>query len=132
MFLFACADASTPVIAPVTTGPVAACPSSPNCVSTVDTDAEHGAEPWAYTGEVAAAKERMKAIVAAMPRTQMVSEGPDELRFTFTSKLMRFVDDVHIVFRDGVVHYRSASRVGHGDMGVNRERMEAIGAEWKK
>jgi uncharacterized protein (DUF1499 family) len=103
---------------------------SPNCVATVDTDGVHGAEAWAYTGEVSAAKERMKAIVAAMPRTKLVSEGPDELRFTFTSKLMRYVDDLHVVFRDGQVHYRSASRVGYGDMGVNRARVDAIAAEW--
>jgi uncharacterized protein (DUF1499 family) len=34
------------------------------------------------------------------------------------------------VFRDGQVHYRSASRVGYGDMGVNRARVDAIAAEW--
>ncbi|MDQ6965890.1 MAG: DUF1499 domain-containing protein, partial [Mariprofundaceae bacterium] len=52
----------------------------------------------------------------------------DYLHATFTSRLFRFVDDVEL-HRDaasGVVHIRSASRVGHSDFGVNRKRVEVI------
>lgn len=134
-----------PIPPPVASGElVAPCPDSPNCVSTAapDTDAEHHAEPLAFTGTVDDAKARMKVLVATMPRTALVDETPTSLTFTFTSALMGFVDDVHMVFvaapevpapggpSTGRIEYRSASRVGHGDMGVNRARMADIATAW--
>jgi uncharacterized protein (DUF1499 family) len=126
LHLVACAAGSAPL------GSIAGCPASPNCVSTAApaTDAQHYAPPLVYEGDLAAAKARMKAIVAAMPRTALVAESESALRFTFTSKLLRYVDDVDIVFADGRVEYRSASRVGYGDMGVNRARVDAIASAW--
>lgn len=128
LVLFACA---TPPAASSPTG-VEGCPPSPNCVSSAAPadDAEHHVAPLRYEGDVAAAKARMKAIVLAMPRTALVAETENGLRFTFTSAIFRFVDDVDLVFVDGRVEIRSASRVGHGDMGVNRARVAAIAAAW--
>jgi len=45
------------------------------------------------------------------------------------SKVFKFVDDVEL--RDagkGVVHIRSASRVGYSDRGENKKRVERIRA----
>ena len=41
---------------------------------------------------------------------------------------MGFVDDVEFYFDDmsKTVHIRSASRLGKGDLNVNRKRMESI------
>jgi uncharacterized protein (DUF1499 family) len=38
------------------------------------------------------------------------------------------VDDVEFTFDEtaGLIHFRSAARLGYGDMGMNRARMEAI------
>ena len=45
----------------------------------------------------------------------------------FTSNIFRFIDDVEFYFTDpGVIHFRSASRIGHSDLGVNRSRMKRI------
>jgi uncharacterized protein (DUF1499 family) len=46
---------------------------------------------------------------------------------------MRFVDDVefYIVPDQQVIHVRSASRLGHSDMGVNRERIEMLRSQIK-
>jgi uncharacterized protein (DUF1499 family) len=43
---------------------------------------------------------------------------------------MRFVDDVEIFFDEkaGLLHVRSASRLGRRDFGVNRARVEALRA----
>ena len=48
---------------------------------------------------------------------------------------MRFVDDVEFYFPPAesgkiMIQVRSASRVGHSDFGVNRERIEQIRAEF--
>jgi uncharacterized protein (DUF1499 family) len=42
-----------------------------------------------------------------------------------TSKVFSFVDDVEFYFdtETSKLHYRSASRVGHSDMGANRKRI---------
>jgi uncharacterized protein (DUF1499 family) len=42
--------------------------------------------------------------------------------------MLRFVDDVEFVFDDEskTIHFRSASRTGYGDLGVNRRRMEQV------
>ena len=52
------------------------------------------------------------------------------LHYEFTSLLLRFVDDVEFVFDDEAktIHFRSASRTGYGDLGVNRARMEQVRA----
>lgn len=46
----------------------------------------------------------------------------------YTSKGMKFKDDVEFYFDDATkkVEFRSASRIGMSDMGVNRKRYETI------
>jgi uncharacterized protein (DUF1499 family) len=54
----------------------------------------------------------------------------DYLRAECRSRVFRFVDDLELLFDDaaGVVRYRSASRVGRSDLGVNRRRVDALRA----
>lgn len=107
---------------------LAPCSSSPNCVSTQATDAGHAIAPFRYRKSRAEAKESLKAIVQAMSRTRLVEEDESYLHYEFTSLLLRFVDDVEFLFDDEtkIIHFRSASRTGYGDLGVNRKRMEEI------
>jgi uncharacterized protein (DUF1499 family) len=65
-----------------------------------------------------------------MARTRLIREDAAYLHFEFTSLLLRFVDDVEFLFDDDTktVHFRSASRIGYSDLGVNRRRMEEIRA----
>ncbi|MBI4000919.1 MAG: DUF1499 domain-containing protein [Nitrospira defluvii] len=107
---------------------LAPCPSSPNCVSTQAQDQGHGIVPYRYRKSLVEAKAALKAIVLSLPRTTLVEEDETYLHVKFTSLLLRFVDDVEFVFDDETktVHFRSASRTGYGDLGVNRRRMEEI------
>ncbi len=63
-----------------------------------------------------------------MPRTTVDHAEDGRLAATFTSLVFRFVDDLDLVVDQeaGVVHVRSASRVGRFDLGVNRRRVEKI------
>ena len=110
--------------------PLPACPSSPNCVSTLAShaDTQHAIVPFRYQISLAEAKELLKALIASLPRTRLIEEDGEYLHYEFTSLLIRFVDDVEFVFDEGskTIHFRSASRVGYGDLGVNRRRMENI------
>ena len=45
----------------------------------------------------------------------------------FVSEIFGFVDDVEFYFnKPGIIEFRSASRIGYSDLGVNRNRMESI------
>lgn len=104
----------------------APCPESPNCVSSYADDEVHGIDPLPLPEQDPVA--RLVTVVGSMPRTEIVTREEDYLHATFTSLVLRFVDDVEFrVDRDaGVIHVRSASRVGYGDMNVNRSRVESI------
>lgn len=104
------------------------CPSSPNCVSTQATDDGHAIDPIRYRKARAEAKEALKEAIRSLPRTKLVEEDEAYLHYEFTSLLFRFVDDVEFVLDDATktLHFRSASRTGYGDLGVNRQRMEEI------
>ena len=112
----------------VTNGRLADCSSSPNCVSTQASDAEHRMEPTPFTGSADEAMQHIEAVVAKMPRTKIVTVQGNYFHAEFRSALFRFVDDVEFLIDpdEQLIHYRSASRVGYSDFGVNRRRMEQI------
>lgn len=107
---------------------LAACPDTPNCVCSFDTDEEHGIAPLTYEGSQAEAFRKLNRIISGMPRTRIVEERNDYIHAEFTSLIFRFVDDVEFYFPKGdhVIHMRSASRIGHSDFSVNRKRADAI------
>jgi len=107
---------------------LAPCPSSPNCVSTQAQGEGHSIAPFRYRKSRAEAKEALREIIRSLPRTKLVEEDESYLHYEFTSLLLRFVDDVEFVFDDEAktIHFRSASRTGYGDLGVNRARMEQV------
>ena len=104
------------------------CPSSPNCVSTQAHDEGHAIAPFRYRKSRAEAKEVLKEVIRSLPRTKLLEEDESYLHYEFTSLLLRFVDDVEFLLDDEMktIHFRSASRTGYGDMGVNRKRMEQV------
>jgi uncharacterized protein (DUF1499 family) len=114
----------------VVDGRLTDCPASPNCVSTQAGDADHRMEPILFTGSADDAMQRVKDLVTKMPRTKIVTVEANYLHLEFRSAFFRFVDDVEfLIDTEGkVVHFRSASRVGYSDLGVNRRRMEQIAA----
>lgn len=84
--------------------------------------------PLPFQGPPAEAMTRLKKIVQGMPRTRIVTANENYLHAEFVSALFRFVDDVEFLIdpEAGVIHFRSASRVGYSDLGANRRRMEEI------
>jgi uncharacterized protein (DUF1499 family) len=84
--------------------------------------------PLPAKGNGPATLARIKTIVQAMPGTEVVKSEPDYLYAQFTTRLMKYVDDVEFWFDPAaqVIQVRSASRLGNRDFGVNRDRVEAI------
>ncbi len=107
---------------------LAPCPSSNNCVSTEATSESHRVPTVPFTDMPARALVRAREALLAEPRSRITREASGQLHGECKSFLFRFVDDVDIVVDETarVFRFRSASRVGDSDMGVNRRRIERI------
>jgi len=103
------------------------CPDTPNCVSSEDVENAKKIDPLVYTGP---AKQVWNQLRPAIEKSGGVVKYFDEtyLRATYTSRLFRFVDDMEFrpVPESGIIHVRSASRVGKSDLGVNRKNVEKL------
>jgi uncharacterized protein (DUF1499 family) len=129
MSLFACAG-RRPSTLGVSDGRLAACPSSPNCVSSDAADAAHGVAPFDLAVPAAAAWSAVREAVAELPRTRIVTDADGYLHAECRSALLGFVDDLELQLRasERRIAVRSASRVGRSDLGVNRRRVETLRA----
>ena len=104
----------------------------PNWVSSTAApdDAKHRVAPIAIEGDAARAWAALGAAIAAMPRATIVTRSPGYLHAEFASKGLGFVDDAEFALdaAAGVIHVKSAARLGIRDFSVNRDRVEAIRA----
>lgn len=114
----------------VTDGRLARPKSTPNCVSSQadPADTGHYIAPIEFTGSAIEALAAIRRIVEGTERTLVVGHEANYLYAEYKSKLMGYVDDVEFLAseKDGVIHVRSASRLGRRDYGVNRARIETI------
>ena len=106
------------------------CPSSPNCVCSQHdpTDQQHYIDPIDYTGDPASALDVIADVVSSTRGASVSNRTDDRLDAVFVTRIFRFKDDVSFLVdsADGKIHMRSASRVGHSDLGANRKRMNAL------
>ena len=104
------------------------CPTSPNCVSSQARRDQQRLEPLTFTGDAALARERLRRTVDAMPGAKLIAADELSLQYEFRSRLFGFIDDVEFLIntQKQQIDFRSASRLGKWDLGVNRRRMESI------
>lgn len=126
VFFLGCA--SGPTGGGVAGGRLAACPSSPNCVSSEAADARHKVEPLKFTGDAKAAMDRMASIISGMKGGKIVERKDGYIHAVFSSGVFKFKDDLEFLadHEKGVIEVRSAARMGYSDFGVNRKRVEKI------
>jgi len=106
---------------------LAPCPDSPNCVSSLATDEDRRVAPLQVAQTRGASMARLQALLRQLPRVEFDVVGQSRIQARFSSRILRFVDDVTFYVReDGVVEVRSASRVGYWDLGANRRRVESL------
>ena len=119
---------SIPAPESVGTGDLAPCPDTPNCVSSQATSDAQRVEPLTYTDTPAEARERLQTVLSEQPRSEIITQTDTYIHAVFRSPTMGFPDDVEFVFDDesGVIHVRSAARMGRDDLGVNRQRVQTI------
>ena len=106
-------------------------PNNVNSQVDKNADAEHYIDPLRYSGDARQAWAALRQVIDGMQRAKVVKSEPNYLYAEFSSRLMGYVDDTEFYLdeKTGVIHVRSASRLGRSDFGVNRERIESIRAK---
>ena len=108
------------------------CPKSPNCVSSIASSAYKKMDPIKYQSSALDAKRKLLEITRSFKRATIVQNQGDYVKVQFRSRIFSFTDDVEFEFDDHskIINFRSASRSGYYDLGVNRNRMETISAKF--
>lgn len=96
------------------------CPNTPNCISS----ATEGA--WLMTSD--SEWQQILGFLSGLEYTELGIHNADYAHFVVTSRVMHFKDDVELKRSGDGIEYRSASRTGYSDFGVNQKRMQ----RWKK
>ena len=109
-------------------GRLAPCKRTPNCVSSQadPQDREHYIPAIPFRGSPSG----LRGAVESMERATVIKAQGNYLYAEYRTKLLRYVDDLELWYDEGagLVHVRSASRLGRRDFGVNRKRVEALRA----
>jgi uncharacterized protein (DUF1499 family) len=130
MPLFSCAG-TRPSNLGVKDSRLAACPLSPNCVSSDDADISHRIPAFQLARPADGAWRKVRSTIAGQPRTKIITQSHDYLHAECSSWFFGFVDDLELHLRatQDIIAVRSAARLGHSDFGVNRKRIENLRIE---
>ena len=108
--------------------PLAACPDSPNCVSSESQDPRHAVYPMQLAGNTQTEWAELQAVLSRLPRVTIVTATGHYLHAAVKSRIFGFVDDLELKPdpKTNKISIRSASRSGYYDFGVNRRRVEDL------
>ena len=106
------------------------CPDKPNCVISYKDSAKREGqylEAFQGSGNKDHDYNKVVKILEKNSSVKIVSKNGNYIHATFTSTFLRFIDDVEFYFgEEKKIHFRSASRLGRSDFGVNKKRIEDI------
>jgi len=124
----------TPQNLGVNNGKLAEMPSSPNAVSSQAKTEEKKVSPLAYVENKSKSKLKIENIINEYKSAKIVTNDENYIHVVFTTSAMKFKDDVEFYFdeENEVIHYRSASRIGYSDMGMNRARYDELVAKYNQ
>jgi len=108
-------------------GQLRTCPGSPNCICSERPSEGGFVEPFMVITTMDDAWSNAKQAVVENGGV-IVTERDSYLHAYFVTPLLRYIDDVELRRDENkqIIHIRSASRVGHSDMGANRARVTKI------
>ncbi|MEM8497513.1 MAG: DUF1499 domain-containing protein [Pseudomonadota bacterium] len=101
------------------------CGSLPNCVNSLSGQGGQAIEP------LIASQQQWRDLVRFVEKEKdwlVQLQHENFIQVMVVSRLMRFRDDLQLLYYPtlNVVHVRSSSRIGIGDMGANRKRVELL------
>ena len=117
IFLVSIFSLNIPIVSADNLTELSRCNSSSNCVL----------EKWDVS-EIKNALTLLKEIIENTPRTNIVEEENNYIHAEVTSKWLKFVDDLEILYsnNENLINVKSKSRVGESDFGVNQKRVDLL------
>ncbi len=99
-----------------------------NCTASTASNKKHLVEPLTYTSPAVEVISKLGNLISQQPGANIVTTEPYYLHATYRTKLLGYTDDLEVLLdqTNGVLHIRSASRLGKSDLGANRKRIEAL------
>lgn len=115
----------------ITNGRLAPLSSKPNSVSS-QTEGEKFVEPLKFKGTLDKTKRTILEILEEETRVKIITNDKYYIHAIFTTGTMKYKDDVEFYFdnKKKLIHFRSASRIGYSDMGLNRKRYEELSTKY--
>jgi uncharacterized protein (DUF1499 family) len=111
------------------------CGDKPNCVSSFETRKDFTISSLKnVNGSWDEIKSQILSILKSMGSNQIHESEKNYLHVIFTTKLMRYKDDVYFWWNPETkeLHFKSESRTGYWDMNANRKRLNSFIAKWGK
>ncbi len=120
-----------PVEVGLVDGRLRPCPSSPNCVSSEPADAA-SVPALTFAGDPTLAFRSLVDFLGAESNAEILDVGDGYIHVVYYTRFMKFADDVEFRLdsQAKLIHVRSASRIGHSDLGTNLARVEKIRRHW--
>ena len=103
-------------------------PDKKNAVSTDTAYMDKLVSPMPFKETLEDTKSALKKALEMYGGIEIVKEEENYIYAIATTPTMRFHDDMEIYFDKAgrIIHFRSASRAGYSDMGLNRQRYDKI------
>jgi uncharacterized protein (DUF1499 family) len=122
--LLLCACTSSPP-QPTAAENLAPCGSFPNCASSVNDSASSYVKPLPSTQKQWL---ELKQWIGNQAGWVLMIDDANFLHVVVSTPTLGFKDDLQLLFinQQQLIHVRSSSRLGIGDMGVNAKRVEAL------
>ncbi|WP_119394623.1 DUF1499 domain-containing protein [Salinibius halmophilus] len=114
-------------------GELAPLSNKPNCVSSF-AEGERAVAPLKMAASVEQTKAAIESALKSLGNVDITQNDGTYIRAVATTKLMRYKDDIELLIDEASqqVHYRSASRAGYSDMGVNKTRYETFAKHYNE
>ncbi len=104
------------------------CEPDSHCVSSShpSTEAKHYIDPIKTGNDLVSAREKIKTVLSTYPEIKIVEENDSYLKAEYTSKFLKFVDTIEILFVSEMANIKSSSKKNYFFFDSNRSRLEEI------
>jgi uncharacterized protein (DUF1499 family) len=112
----------------INNGKLAKLSNKPNAVSSQTDDRDKRVDALKLKGNLENSKKEIYKTIENYGNATIVRNEKNYLYVVFTTGKMKYHDDVEFYFDESeeLIHFRSSSRVGYSDLGLNRERYKKL------
>jgi uncharacterized protein (DUF1499 family) len=108
----------------VRNGQLSPLPNTPNAVSSQTDNTSRYVPPWPFKSSLTDSREAVIKALGTYGGIEVISSEANYIHAVSTTSGLKFNDDLEFYFDTdtSLIHFRSSSRVGYSDLGLNRER----------